>query len=58
MQRITGYDPGDGEEQAVECVLRRDPVTGVLTLMSADIVERKAGDRRMFNIDEWPFLDV
>lgn len=56
MQRIVGYDPGNGEEQAVTCVFRRDPITGVLTLMSMDIVERKTGDRPVMHIDEWPWF--
>ncbi|MCS4266620.1 hypothetical protein [Serratia sp. BIGb0163] len=56
MQRIFGYDSGDGEEQAATCAFRRDPITGALTLMSMDIVERKTGDRRVMHIDEWPWF--
>ena len=56
VQQITSYDPGNGEEKAVECVFRRDLATGALTLMSSDIVERKVGDRPMLTIDEWPWL--
>ncbi|HIH5600159.1 TPA: hypothetical protein ACYSHJ_004463 [Serratia marcescens] len=56
MQHIVAYDPGHGEEKAVECTLRRDPVTGVITIMSSDVVERKSDVRSVVCIDEWPWF--
>lgn len=56
MQRIVAYDPGHGEEKTVECILRRDPVTGDITIMSSDVVERKSDVRSVVCIDEWPWF--
>lgn len=56
MQRITGYDPGNGNEQSVESVFKHDPATGVFTLISTRIVERR-GVQSTISIDEWPWFD-
>ncbi|MGO3569159.1 MAG: hypothetical protein ACTIOQ_15105 [Serratia grimesii] len=47
---IVGFDLGH-EEQSVECVFQRDAITGALTLVSTDVV-----DRLVLNVGEWPPL--
>lgn len=56
MQRITGYDPGNGDEQSVESVFKHDPATGIFTLISTRIVGRR-GVQPTICIDEWPWFD-
>lgn len=56
MQRITGYDPGNGNDQSVESVFEHNPTTGVFTLISTRIVRRR-GVQPTISIDEWPWFD-
>jgi hypothetical protein len=57
IERIVGYDPGDGEEKAAECVFLRDPITGVFTLLSANTVERRPDSQPWISFDGWVFRE-
>lgn len=56
-QPITGYDSARSVDKSVECVFKRDPVTGVLTLLSAETVERKPHNSPWFYYDEWAWSE-
>jgi len=55
--QIVSYDPAGGEDKSVECVFRRDPATGALTLLSAETVERKPYNSPWFYYDEWAWFE-
>ncbi|MGP2932660.1 hypothetical protein [Serratia nevei] len=55
--QIVSYDPAGGEDKSVECVFRRDPATGALTLLSAETVERKPYNSPWFYYDEWAWCE-
>lgn len=46
-----------GEGKSVECVFKRDPATGDLTLLSAETVERKSLTSPWFYYDEWAWCE-
>lgn len=53
MGGITSYDPASGIDKSIECVFKRDPATGALTLLSTETVERKPHNSPWFYYDEW-----
>lgn len=55
--QIVSYDPAGGEDKSVECVFRRDPATGALTLLSVETVERKSHNSPWFYYDEWAWCE-
>ncbi|WP_164095127.1 hypothetical protein [Serratia marcescens] len=55
MERIVSYDPASGEDKSVECVFKRNPATGGLTLVSVNVLSRKWQDSPWFYLDEWPW---
>lgn len=53
--RLVSYDPASGEDKSVECVFKRNPATGGLTLVSVNVLSRKWQDSPWFYLDEWPW---
>ncbi|TXE33233.1 hypothetical protein FOT62_13750 [Serratia marcescens] len=55
MGQIFSYDPAGGEDKSVECVFKRNPATGGLTLVSVNVLSRKWQNSPCIYLDEWPW---